>query len=85
MLPYTTTMINLPKDEIYEIKTVEDLLNCPLNMQMDLISVILETFKARIVEIETTGKDQEIINVVMSVTNDGEYKTNLTINRLKES
>ena len=76
-------MIKLPKGETYEIKTIEDVLNCPINMQMELIGIICEGFKARLEAIDESGKDNEIKNVKMSITNDGINKSHVEINKVK--
>ncbi len=75
-------MINLPKGDTYEIKTLEDILNCPVNMQMEVLGVICEAFKARIERIEKTGKRSYIKTIKMSVTNDGVNKSTVSAKTL---
>ena len=64
-------MVELPKDKTYKVKTVADLLNCPINMQPEMLKVIVDFFVKRSDLIKETGKDQIATNIKLSVTNDG--------------
>lgn len=77
-------MIELPENETYTIRTIEDLMNCPVNMQIELINVLSDFFIKRNDLIEKTGNDQIAKNITFSLTNDGVIKSNVKIKRTKK-
>jgi hypothetical protein len=78
-------MTHLPKDEKYEIKTLDDLFNCPVNMIPELIGIISECLLERMNRIENSGKGVYCKNMHIELINDGEKKNTITINNEKPS
>ena len=77
-------MIELKHGETYEIKTLEDLFNTPLNMQVDAMKMIVGIFQKRHSEIIKHGRDVEISNIETSLTNDGIDKGTMVVNGKEE-
>ena len=76
-------VLTLPSGETYKIETVEDLLNCPTNMEAELIQVLYDFFIERRELIKKTGKEQVAKNILLSLTNGGVNKSYIDMHRSK--
>jgi formylmethanofuran dehydrogenase subunit E len=76
--------LSLPKGEMYHIKTIEDLVNCPINMYKEATHLIATAWAERLEVMEKTRKVHDITNCTLSVTNDGVDETYVDINILKK-
>lgn len=64
-------MKELPKGEIYEMNTIQDIFNCPLNMTGVLLKAFRDLFEKRKKRYEETGKEHKILFSNLYVKNDG--------------
>ena len=72
-------MIMLEKNEKYMIESLDDLINCPVNMMSDAIKQIAELHLKRIELIQERGTGIDFKNVFIELINDGVDETKMEI------
>ena len=72
-------MTTLKEGDTYRIETLDDLINCPINMMSEAIAHIAELHLKRIDLIQEREKGIEFKCVFIEITNDGIDETTMNI------
>lgn len=75
-------MIYLNENETYIIKSLDDLVNCPVNMMQDAVKHIQHIFLKRIELMEERDKGIDFKNVYLELKNDGIDETNFKMTEI---
>lgn len=77
-------MIHLSENEKYTIESLDDLMNCPVNMMDEVVNHIRRIFLKRIELMEKREKSIDFKNITIDLVNDGMDKTNILLSEAKE-
>jgi len=81
LFPGRDDLLHLEKNETYEINSLDDLMNCPINMMADLMHTIKDSLTHRLDRMKESGHDVECKNITFQLVNDGITGTNIIDNR----